>query len=152
MKQSLKNTVLSTYDKNLRPTDGGVADVFTLSVDFTSISSVKFAERTFEASGVYPAVLSFSLCLVSTSHLPPTGSNSASHCLYRSPAIALYCSFYLPLHPPLHLVCLSSLAHMMRGYILDRLDTHDLERRACSVECSNLQPLPGFHGLGRKRG
>jgi len=51
LKQSLKKTVLQTYDKTLRPDDGGEADVFTLNVDFTSISSVKFAERTFEASG-----------------------------------------------------------------------------------------------------
>ena len=79
LKQSLKDTVLSTYDNKLRPTDGGDADVFTLNVDFTSISSVKFAERTFEASGVYPVVLSLScsaLCPPHTASLPFVASIS----------------------------------------------------------------------------
>ena len=152
LKQSLKKTVLQTYDKTLRPDDGGEADVFTLNVDFTSISSVKFAERTFEASGVYPVVLSLSLYLVSTSHCL-----SAFRCLdlshYVCPPMALCCSLSSSTSTSaLGVPIVPSNAHMVRGSILDRLDTHDLEGRACSMECSNLQSISWFDELGCKPG
>ena len=51
LKTALKKTVLEVYDKNLRPTDGGAPDVFTLRTEFTSISNVNFAARTFDAAG-----------------------------------------------------------------------------------------------------
>jgi hypothetical protein len=151
LKQSLKDTVLSTYDKTLRPTDGGVADVFTLSVDFTSISDVKFAERTFEASGVYPVVLSLSR---SALYPPQTASlpfvASISHTMsapqwfcYSLSSCTSTSTSGVPIVP--------SIAHT-DGCILDRLDTYDLEGRACSVECSNFQSISWFDGLGCKRG
>jgi len=51
LKTKLKQTVLEVYDATLRPTDGGAPDVFDLQAEFTSISNVVFAARTFEAAG-----------------------------------------------------------------------------------------------------
>jgi len=51
LKTDLKKTVLEVYDKNLRPTDGGAPDVFTLNVEFSSVSNVRFSAQTFEAAG-----------------------------------------------------------------------------------------------------
>ena len=43
--------MVQVYDATLRPTDGGAPDVFDLQAEFTSISNVVFAARTFEAAG-----------------------------------------------------------------------------------------------------
>jgi len=51
LKSALKKTALGMYDKLLRPKDGGTPDAFDIKVQFTSISNVKFADQTFEASG-----------------------------------------------------------------------------------------------------
>ena len=43
--------MLDTYSVELRPSDGGASDLFTLTMDVTSVSDVSFSSKTFAASG-----------------------------------------------------------------------------------------------------
>ena len=56
LKQKLKSTVLEGYSVKVRPTDGGKPDLFNLNMELTSVTNMKFAERTFEAAGVMHGV------------------------------------------------------------------------------------------------